>query len=1436
MLLAVLLGGMLAAPAVAQVDGAIVGTVRDPSGAALAGVTATVRGAALQRDRLTVTTTADGGYRLFPIPAGVYELDFELDGFRKARVEALRVAINQTVTVDATLELATVEETVLVTSDTPLIEITRTELSTNISPESIENLPLNGRNFEDLVSLVPGVKPDPANVRDQQFSIFGERPAATSFVVDGGDNNDPLDGGAFQRYTQDSIQEFQVLTTGYEAEFGKAQGGVVNVITRSGTNELKGSAFYFVRDDSLDSSNVDGQDVPRLERDQWGASLGGPIQRDRTFFFASAELIDEARGRNIDRSRIPQFVQDGLATPQGVEDFNLGPELEGLSLLGKIDLLPNTRNRWTLSFNLTEDDATGETPIAVAGSLVLPSGSRTQDQESTSVTLRQTWLSGSDGFLESTLRVSDGSTGNNLDQTERQEAILLLFLGNFLQTGASFGGRSERNIERLQLAQSYTWLRDDWHGDHEFKVGYDYVDTTLDGFDEVFNDVEYSAAFFSPDVIPITEDLFRRFGFAQSAARFFTLPNTPGGDLLLDISNEDVGLFVQDKWRVNDRLSIDLGLRYDVASLFDDDDDNFAPRFGFAWDVGGRRETLVRGSAGLFFDRNALVAAATVPEKGGIFTRAAFDVVLPRLGVDYTDSLIDLVITTGLFGGPPENPLYALVAADLRANPFHLYELLGIAVGDPSLPPVVTADNIQQLAGMTAEQALALLEATYPGTDWEFFDVPGGSIVGDRVLSFFPRGPLDQSRTVSVFSEDRTPKTEAFTLGIEHRLSANWTASLDYVHRRTEDLLTRRIVNLFDVPPGDPNFAQTTDGGPRISAVTYDGFIDYDGFVLSVRRPFSGRYGLTASYTYSDSTDNLLTGDVGSTFSNNNRPEIDIGESNLSAPHVGVIIATTLLPWDIRFSGSLFWRSGNAFSPRGIVDTDGDGLVDQRDVSVPRNDFRVANFFNVDLRLEKSFRLGGDHEISLLVDAFNVTNEDNVSNVNAVQGPDFGVPNSFFPGREIQIGARFFLGGRLGGGMIDSVLNQVEALRDEMVAFAADLIRIPTVNPPGDQYPECARFIGQHLADFGYAIEYIAAEGRPEHTEQHPRLNVIGTRTGSETQPVVHLNGHFDVVPVGAGWTVDPFGGEVKDGRLYGRGSADMKAGLASAIYAAEAIRRAGVELGGTVEISGTVDEESGGFAGVAYLAEIGRISSGRTDHVIIPEPLDVDRICLGHRGVYWFKVISHGHIGHGSMPFLGVNAIEQMGPLLEALRTRLGPALEETHTAMPVEPPAARRGTLNINSIQGGQAGEEIQTPCVADRCEAIFDRRFLVEEGYDATRRQIVELLDEVAGEDDRRRYQLEDLMVVHPTLTPEDDPLVRSLARSIERVCQRPPQMIASPGTYDHKHVARIADVPSCVAYGPGRLEQAHQPDEWCCVDDMVDAAKVIALTLLDLLPPA
>jgi succinyl-diaminopimelate desuccinylase len=293
-----------------------------------------------------------------------------------------------------------------------------------------------------------------------------------------------------------------------------------------------------------------------------------------------------------------------------------------------------------------------------------------------------------------------------------------------------------------------------------------------------------------------------------------------------------------------------------------------------------------------------------------------------------------------------------------------------------------------------------------------------------------------------------------------------------------------------------------------------------------------------------------------------------------------------------------------------------------------------------------------------------------------------------------------------------------------------------------------------------------------------------------------------------------------------------MKAGIAAAVFAAEAIRRAGVDLNGSVEISGTVDEESGGFAGAAYLAERRRLAKDRIDYVIIPEPLNVDRICVGHRGVYWFEVTTRGRIAHGSMPFLGVSAIDHMGIVLDRMRRELLPELAARTTAVPVVPDAARHATININGLEGGQPVGGIQTPCVADVCRAVFDRRFLLEEGFDATKAEIEALLGRAAREVPSFDYQLRDLMVVHPVRTPDGSPLVASLARHVEQVLGRRATHVASPGTYDHKHVDRIGGIRDCVAYGPGILDLAHQPDEWCGVDDLLNATKVLALSILEL----
>ncbi|MBV9543440.1 MAG: acetylornithine deacetylase/succinyl-diaminopimelate desuccinylase family protein [Chloroflexi bacterium] len=400
-----------------------------------------------------------------------------------------------------------------------------------------------------------------------------------------------------------------------------------------------------------------------------------------------------------------------------------------------------------------------------------------------------------------------------------------------------------------------------------------------------------------------------------------------------------------------------------------------------------------------------------------------------------------------------------------------------------------------------------------------------------------------------------------------------------------------------------------------------------------------------------------------------------------------------------------------------------------------------------------------------------------------------------------------------------AAIRQVDSLCDELVGFTQALVRVPSVNPPGDRYAECADLIATQLRKFGYTVEHFAPTNQPD------RVNVVGTLGQGRT--VLHFNGHYDVVPAENGWTVDPFSAILRDGRIYGRGTCDQKAGISASLFAVEAIRRAGIPLDATIEQSATPDEESGGFAGVAHLCDVGRLSSSRQRYVVITEPLDPERVCIGHRGVYWFELTTLGRVGHGSMPALAVNAAEQMAHLIELIDRELRPRLRQRVSSAPVEPPPARQPSINLNSVHAGQPPGILQTPAVPDRCTAVFDRRFIHEESFASVRAEITELLDRAGV-----AYELRDLMRVDPLLGSADSTLARATAGAIRDVLQVEPSFIASPGTYDQKHVVRRAGIQECIAYGPGRLVLAHQPDEYVAVDDLVAATRVLAVLTLRL----
>lgn len=417
---------------------------------------------------------------------------------------------------------------------------------------------------------------------------------------------------------------------------------------------------------------------------------------------------------------------------------------------------------------------------------------------------------------------------------------------------------------------------------------------------------------------------------------------------------------------------------------------------------------------------------------------------------------------------------------------------------------------------------------------------------------------------------------------------------------------------------------------------------------------------------------------------------------------------------------------------------------------------------------------------------------------------------------------------------LDGLNNRIDAKRDELITLTQDLIRIPTLNPPGEFYDDCAHFLGERLAARQFEVEYIRAEGAPGDTDRYPRMNVVARRE-SRPGPCVHFNSHIDVVAVGQGWQQDPFAADLVGDRIYGRGACDMKGGLAASIIAVEAYLEMYPDHPGAIEISGTADEESGGYGGVAYLAERGIMAKPRLDHVIIPEPLNKDRVCLGHRGVWWAEIETKGHIAHGSMPFDGDCAVRHMAAVLDRFERELYPHLASKRTNMPVVPDGAKQSTLNINSIHGGE-GEDfdgLPAPLVPDSCRMIIDRRFLIEEDLSVVKREVIDLLEGLKNERDKFDYLIRDLFEVIPTMTDERAPVVNAVSHAIEAVLNKPATMVVSPGTYDQKHIDRIGRLNDCIAYGPGILTLAHQPDEYVEVQDMIDSAKVMAIALHNLL---
>lgn len=416
--------------------------------------------------------------------------------------------------------------------------------------------------------------------------------------------------------------------------------------------------------------------------------------------------------------------------------------------------------------------------------------------------------------------------------------------------------------------------------------------------------------------------------------------------------------------------------------------------------------------------------------------------------------------------------------------------------------------------------------------------------------------------------------------------------------------------------------------------------------------------------------------------------------------------------------------------------------------------------------------------------------------------------------------------------MIERIRASAEALRPRMEAFLSDFLKIDTENPPGRNYEKCVRFLGEKMQSLGCEVEYIevpeeALDSLPEESKGFPRYIVVGTYKGTRERPAIHFSGHYDVVPAGGGWTVDPYGGLVADGKIFGRGASDMKSGIAAQIFALETLQHAGIRLKGSFVSSAVPDEETGGQPGMGYLVRSGRLTKENTDYCIITEPLDPDMICLGHRGTLWFTLTLKGMQSHGSMPSEGLNPIEGMRSLLERIDRRIRPQLECV-SAYPVSPEQSRKSTLCITTIQ---AGSKVNT--IPDTCSASFDWRLIPEQSVEWAKGEILSICDDLVREGVILEYAYTPIIEADPTMVDEDQPLVDALKTCGKAALGKEMGINFSPGMDDQRFAVHEGGLGAAVVYGPGRLALAHKSDEHIAVDDLVKGVEIMAAVAAELL---
>jgi len=965
----------------------LAGTVVDKSGAVVVGASVMAIDTGTGSSR-SATTNSLGSYRFDVLPPGIYNVRANMTGFSTSTASRVELLVGRTTTQDFTLAPGATSTTVEVTAAAPLLDQEKTSVGMQITPADVQDLPLNGRDFSNLALLAPGAKMtppwDPTKVRTAGVGINGSNGRNMNITVNGIDNKDNTVGGPVMQLPLEAVQEAQISTQRFSAANGRSEGAAMNVITRSGSNDFHGSAYFFDTQTALnanDKLNMEdpvthvktGNPTPQFERQQFGGRFGGPIRRDKDFGFFAWERLREhtaipvkstaftelslLKGLNLGNVTFNPDPAQTIPTPYFDTRYN-----------GRLDHSFSDRHHIFVSYaaqnNETLNDQSGNANDLTGGNF----------QNNHLIVTNATINSVFSPRLVNSFTAGFQYWNNLIDSKTR--APLVTF-----PQGISFG--TNTNVPQQSYQRKYQF-RDDLAyniGRHGMKWGVDYLwEPSLGGYFEFNSTLEYDFQDLPSDILNNKGGLYPQ-GF-----------KTPGAVTGMSISNGDpkedlpgggkmLGLYFQDTWKTTSRLTLDLGLRYDrdfnlmatntqansrtyqllkalnspFAGIPEDYKKGFSPRVGFAYDLSGNGNNVLRGGYGLYFAQTFLN--------------------IPLFMIQQANPTLFATVFSITGGGPGTTCTSCTVPG--TNIPLSQYRL-GIDPV-PTIPPPITQ--------LTAGAVGRLMAPDY-----------------------------------------RNPYSQQWNVGFAHSFNENTVAEIEYIHELGLHEEKRQILNYIDPATGTRtlssaisayNTAHPSAPLPQIARISMEtsmGRSRYDGMNLSLRRRMANRFSVNATYTLSEGW--AYNGNAASYSNTVTDPRVPLQPSDFGAVpnderHHLSVSSVVDLPWGFQvapimqiasarpyqattgFTNVLGFGSGPAAAHAVVPVSDQNNLLwgaTQTSTAVKNcyqsgacvqkhfNNLRGQSFFNLDTRVTKSIKIKERSDLKLIFQMFDVTNRANYGN------------------------------------------------------------------------------------------------------------------------------------------------------------------------------------------------------------------------------------------------------------------------------------------------------------------------------------------------------------------------------------------------------------------------------------------------------------------------